>query len=158
MILEKFDDQLFLKQVLPASYLQNPLQSSWFAQVSFAASSEETLKHVNPDAELWSGWLLLSFFHSFIELKSITLRESLSARTMTGVWIGSDESKERVMLSPGLAKAFELLALVETRVMLLRVGVVVSRTTWVLSSVTVTGEPLLPARSSTSMLKEALPV
>ena len=61
------------------------------------------------------------------------------------------------MLSPGLAKAWELLALVETRVMPLRVGGVVSRTTWVLSSVAVTGEPLLPARSSTSMLKEALP-
>ena len=39
----------------------------------------------------------------------------------------------------------------------LSVGLVVSRTTWVLSSVAVTGEPLLPARSSTSMLKEALP-
>ena len=61
------------------------------------------------------------------------------------------------MLSPGLAKALESLALVETRVIPLRVGVVVSRTTWVLSSVAVTGEPLLPARSSTSMLKEALP-
>ena len=61
------------------------------------------------------------------------------------------------MLSPGLAKAWESLALVETRVMPLSVGLVVSRTTWVLSSVAVTGEPLLPARSSTSMLKEALP-
>ena len=60
------------------------------------------------------------------------------------------------MLSPGLAKAWESLALVETRVISLRVGVVVSRTTWVLTSVAVTGEPLLPARSSTSMLKEAL--
>ncbi|MEC8395470.1 MAG: hypothetical protein VX003_11480, partial [SAR324 cluster bacterium] len=74
-----------------------------------------------------------------------------------GIWIGSDELKERVMLSPGLAKAWESLALVETRVIPLRVGGVVSRTTWVLSSVAVTGEPLLPARSSTSMLKEALP-
>ena len=61
------------------------------------------------------------------------------------------------MLSPGLAKAWELLALVETRVMPLGVGFLVSITTWVLSSVAVTGEPLLPARSSTSMLKEALP-
>ena len=60
-------------------------------------------------------------------------------------WIGSDELNE-MMLSSGLAKAWESLALVETNVMPLRVGLVVSRTTWVLSSVAVIGEPLLPAR------------
>ena len=50
------------------------------------------------------------------------------------------------MLSPGLAKAWESLALVETRVMPLKVGVVVSRTTWVLSSVAVTGGTLIACK------------
>ena len=53
--------------------------------------------------------------------------ESLSARVIDGIWIGSDELKERVMLSPGLAKAWELLALVETREMPLRAGIMAVR-------------------------------
>ena len=99
--------------------------------------------------------VIAKFFQFLTKLKSTTLRALLFARVIDGIWIGSDELKERVMLSPGLAKAWESLALVETRVIHQgwsssiknHLGVIVRA---------LTGEPLLPARSSTSMLKEAL--
>ena len=59
----------------------------------------------------------------------------------------SDELNERVMLSPGLAKAWELLALVETRVMPLRVGLELSMVTKLPSVVFVTFSPGFPTRS-----------